>query len=235
MNAKHLIAEFDRIMGAPEAFPRFESFIVQLAVRGQLVSPDPDDQPAESIVAAIQSEKAALDHASRKLRTRDPITSEETPYRVPISWTWARTQDLCVAIVDCPHSTPRFEREGVVCLDTNSIKDGDLIANKIRYVSEETFRERVKRLTPQAGDIVFAREGSVGQSVVIPEGMRSCLGQRVMLFRTGHGVIPEYFRYAISEQSALLRLMSLHKGIGARHVNVGDMRRVLIPLPPEAE
>lgn len=27
----------------------------------------------------------------------------------------------------------------------------------------------------------------------------------------------------------------LHKGIGAKHVNVADMRKALVPLPPTAE
>ncbi|HEY9769525.1 MAG TPA: restriction endonuclease subunit S [Coleofasciculaceae cyanobacterium] len=32
-----------------------------------------------------------------------------------------------------------------------------------------------------------------------------------------------------------MRLLELHKGIGAKHVNVGDMRNALIPLPPLPE
>ena len=39
----------------------------------------------------------------------------------------------------------------------------------------------------------------------------------------------------LSELSSLTRLLSLHKGIGAKHVNVADMRRALIAVPPTAE
>jgi type I restriction enzyme S subunit len=107
-----------------------------------------------------------------------------------------------------------------------------LIPHKIRFVTEETYKERIRRLAPKAGDVVFAREGSVGASVVVPEGMRCCLGQRVMLFRLMPGVLPQFFRLAISESASLERLLTLHKGIGAKHVNVGDMRNALIPIPP---
>ena len=31
------------------------------------------------------------------------------------------------------------------------------------------------------------------------------------------------------------RLLALHKGIGAKHVNVADMRNALLPLPPLPE
>ncbi|WP_052368228.1 restriction endonuclease subunit S [Algiphilus aromaticivorans] len=154
------------------------------------------------------------------------------PHHLPETWKWAPASRLCTDVVDCPHSTPKFEQTGVLCLDTNSFKDGKLVAHRLRYVSESTYAERIRRLVPQPGDVVFAREGSVGESVVVPDDLRCCLGQRVMLFRPGPEVIPEYFRLAVSSPQALIRLLSLHKGIGAKHVNVRDMRETLIPTPP---
>jgi type I restriction enzyme S subunit len=45
----------------------------------------------------------------------------------------------------------------------------------------------------------------------------------------------EYVRLAISSPNFLDALLELHKGIGAKHVNVGDMREAVIPVPPVAE
>jgi type I restriction enzyme S subunit len=56
-----------------------------------------------------------------------------------------------------------------------------------------------------------------------------------MLFRPSAAVTPVFFRLTLSAPGFLSHLLSLHKGIGAKHVNVGDMRRALIPLPPLAE
>jgi type I restriction enzyme S subunit len=44
-----------------------------------------------------------------------------------------------------------------------------------------------------------------------------------------------YFRFAISGPGFLNRLLAVHKGIGAKHVNVADMRDALVPIPPLAE
>jgi type I restriction enzyme S subunit len=123
----------------------------------------------------------------------------------------------------------------VACLDTNCFKNGTLYPHKIRYVSESTYEERVQRLSPRPGDVVFAREGSVGEWMIVPSGLKCCLGQRVMLFRPGSQILARYFALALSEQSALRRLEALHKGIGARHVNVRDMRQALLPVPPLTE
>ena len=157
------------------------------------------------------------------------------PYEIPAGWKWVPTKDLCAEIIDCPHSTAKFESAGVACIDTNSFKGGRLLLSKLRFVSEETYAIRIARLEPRAGDVVFAREGSVGESVIIPEQLRCCLGQRVMLFRPGKSVTTEYFQLAISEPSSVERLVSMHKGIGAKHVNVKDMRNTLLPVPPLVE
>jgi type I restriction enzyme S subunit len=150
-------------------------------------------------------------------------------------WLKVAIEDVCDEIVDCPHSTAKFTTSGYLCLDTNSFKKHKLIDSKLRYVSEDTFRERIKRLKPQAGDIIFAREGSVGESYIVPSGMVCCLGQRVMLFRLSEKMIPEFFILALEDDLFLTQLLSLHKGIGAKHVNVSDMKRARIPLPPLAE
>ncbi|WP_271593234.1 restriction endonuclease subunit S [Bradyrhizobium sp. CCBAU 65884] len=212
---------------------RLRDTILMLAVRGRLVSQNPKDEVLTGSLIQ-RSKPRKVDDAEVTLKV-NAAESASNRGQIPISWRWMTTDNLCESIVDCPHSTPVFVPNGVICLDTNSIKNGKLISYKVRYVSEATYFERVKRLVPRAGDVVFAREGSVGDSFIIPEGMRCCLGQRVMLFRPTTAVLPRYFSLALSEPSSLLRLLDLHKGIGAKHVNVSDMRKALIPLPPLAE
>jgi type I restriction enzyme S subunit len=211
--------------------------ILTLAVQGKLVPQDPDDEPAEELLATVERDKAEMVRtgAVKPFKHLLPVLENEVPNELPPSWKWVRTEAICEAIVDCPHSTPVFIPSGIVCLDTNGFKEGQLIPHKIRFVSEETYEDRVRRLVPRAGDIVFAREGSVGASVIVPQNMRCCLGQRVMLFRLMSDISPRFFSMALSEASSLERLLALHKGIGAKHVNVADMRNALIPLPPLAE
>jgi type I restriction enzyme S subunit len=217
----------------PDQLKRLRQTILNLAVRGKLLAQDPNSEQIQR--ALLQPEKKKPTGGSNRNGHNDEVADRTVPYEVPGNWIWATTAELCIEIVDCPHSTPAFTPSGIACLDTNSIKSGGLIPHKLRYVSESTYQERIRRLTPMSGDIIFAREGSVGESVVVPEGIQCCMGQRVMLFRPSSVVLPTYFQLAISEPSSLSRLMERHKGIGAKHVNVSDMRQALIPVPPLAE
>jgi type I restriction enzyme S subunit len=214
-----------------------EQTILQLAVRGLLVPQDPNDEAASELLDRVQAEKEQLisTGAIKRGKPLPAVAEAERPFELPPGWSWARLEAVSILIVDCPHSTPKFVDKGHLCIDTNSFKDGVLLPHKLRYVDDETFLERVARTRPQPGDLVFAREGSVGQSLIIPAGTVSCLGQRVMLFRFSSHVSNEFMRLAISSTSFLEGLLALHKGIGAKHVNVGDMRHAVVPLPPYGE
>ena len=232
-----LLSNLNLLATAPGGVARLRELILTLAVQGKLVAQDPSDEPASVLLKKIRVEKDRL-IAAGKIKRDKPlagIAEEEKPFGLPNGWMWARLDEISIEIVDCPHSTAKFIATGLLCIDTNSFKNGRLIPHKLRYVNEATFADRISRLQPQPGDLVFAREGSVGESVIIPDGVVACLGQRVMLFRFSERVSNEFVRLAISSNGFVGKLLALHKGIGAKHVNVSDMRLALVPVPPLAE
>jgi len=232
-----LLSNLNLLATAPGGVARLRELILTLAVQGKLVPQDPSDEPASELLKKIRAEKDRL-IAEGKIKRDKPlveIAEDEKPFGLPVGWEWGRLDDVAIAIVDCPHSTAKFVANGLLCIDTNSFKNGKLVPHKLRYVDEATFADRIARLQPQPGDLVFAREGSVGESLIIPDGVNACLGQRVMLFRFSKWVCNEFIRMTISSKAFVDKLLALHKGIGAKHVNVGDMRLALVPLPPLAE
>ncbi len=237
-NWQRVAEHFDLLLDRPEAVDALEQAILQMAVRGLLVRQDPTEEPASRLLQAVRADRPGQigNDVARVDRVSSPINEAETRFALPAGWTWARLSEISNVIVDCPHSTAKFVDAGLfLCLDTNSFKDGRLLPHKLRFVSQETFEERIARLRPEPGDLVFAREGSVGESLIIPPGTVCCLGQRVMLFRLSTRVSNEFVRLAITTRDFLDSLLSLHKGIGAKHVNVGDMRNAVVPIPPFRE
>jgi len=228
---------FGELYSVKENVTELRKAILQLAVMGKLVPQDPNDQPASELLKEIEEGKKSLVKEG-KVKGLKPLALrdyEKLPFKLPSSWIWTSIERLCETIVDCPHSTPQFVLNGIICIDTNSFKGGKIINHKLRYVSKETYTDRVKRLSPQVDDVIFAREGSVGESVIVPQGMVCCLGQRVMLFRPAYVITSRYLQLSISNQLFWARLLAFHKGIGAKHVNVKDMKNALISLPPLAE
>jgi type I restriction enzyme S subunit len=236
-NWQRVAEHFDLLLDRPEAVDALDSSVLTMAIQGRLTARHPSDEPAPALLERVIAEKRKLLVTSKQRLDKPsaPLSDVEQRFQLPQNWKWARLQELAIVIVDCPHSTPKFVQSGLLCLDTNSFKKGQLLEHKLRYVDEATYAERIERLEPRPGDLVFAREGSVGESLIIPPGIRACLGQRVMLFRFSRLISVEYVRLAISSPNFLDALLELHKGIGAKHVNVGDMREAVIPVPPVAE
>lgn len=236
-NWARISEHFDTLYTTEESIDQLKQTILQLAVMGKLVPQDPSDEPASKLLKRIAEEKAQLILKKEIPKTKkfEEISVQDNAFNAPSNWSWVRLETVFNVIVDCPHSTAKFQDEGLLCIDTNSFKQGQLHPNRFRFVSKETFDKRNARLVPKSRDIIFAREGSVGESVVIPEGVECCLGQRVMLFRPSESLNAEFLRLTISNKGALNQLLVLHKGIGAKHVNVGDMRAFVICLPPKME
>ena len=94
MNAKRLLAHFERISEAPDAIVRLRRFILDLAVRGKLLEQDPEDEPAEELLASITAEKRYLEKLGEIRASKKIPDPEEPPFGIPMTWAW--TQLACI-------------------------------------------------------------------------------------------------------------------------------------------
>ena len=139
---------------------------------------------------------------------------------------------LCQKIVDCPHSTPKWSEQGYLCLRTTNFKRGYLDLSEKNYVTKETFDTRNIRLVPLPGDVLYSREGAIlGIACIIPKDTYVCLGQRMMLLRTGDKLNNRYLMYFLNSPSVTNYVASITGGSASPHVNVGDIKAFMIPCP----
>ena len=144
-------------------------------------------------------------------------------------------EDVCEHVVDCPHTTPRFTEDGVLVVRNFNIRDGELDLTTKFFTSEAEWKERVKRLLPQPNDVLFSREAPVGEACLLPPGIRVSLGQRTMLLRADVSkVLPEFLLHAIYSPAIQREMMNLASGTTVPHLNVKDVRRLRLHLPPQA-
>lgn len=140
---------------------------------------------------------------------------------------------VCESIVDCPHSTPKWTQSGKLCLRTTNFRPGYLDLSEKNYVSEETFYERITRLVPKPGDVLFSREGAIlGIACIIPDGLEICMGQRMMLLRTSKDLLNKYLMYYLNSPRSRTLIVENIGGTASPHINVGDIKQFTIPVAP---
>ncbi|RYZ02579.1 MAG: restriction endonuclease subunit S [Myxococcales bacterium] len=152
----------------------------------------------------------------------------------PGRWPTTSVDAVTVKIVDCPHTTPAWTDSGIVCLRTTNFRVSGLDLSVVRYVSSSTYQERVVRLKPEPGDVVYSREGGIlGIACVIPPGCTVCLGQRMLLMRPDTArCLPQYLALVLNAPQTIARVEALTGGTASPHLNVGDVRKFAVPLPP---
>lgn len=142
-------------------------------------------------------------------------------------------ESLCLAIVDCPHSTPVWTETGVLVLRSPNIRGGRLDLSEKSFTDEAHFAERIRRAEPRGGDLVITREAPMGEVAMISAGLRCCLGQRMVLLRPDpERVVGRYLLFAL--QSAYVRSQIMWaEGTGSTvsNLRIPDLKRLNVPVP----
>ncbi|MBB3321501.1 restriction endonuclease subunit S [Atlantibacter sp. RC6] len=75
---------------------KLRELILELAVRGKLVSQDPNDEPASELLKRIADEKAELVKQGKikKQKPLSEISEDEKPFELPEGWEWTRLGDI---------------------------------------------------------------------------------------------------------------------------------------------
>ena len=149
-------------------------------------------------------------------------------------WEEKKLEDICTNIIDCPHSTPRKVDYPTQypCIRTSELKGGKIEWKSMQYLDEEEYNIRTARIKPQPNDIVYGREGTYGDAVLLPEGYFFSLGQRTMLFRPDVDcVIPQFLLYSVISSHVYEQAKAKNSGCGVGHVNVKDIKLFNIGVP----
>ena len=144
-------------------------------------------------------------------------------------------ENVCSEIVDCPHSTPKYDEEKLIypAIRTSEIQNGTIFWSSMKYVGIVEYEKRTKRLKPAGGDIIYAREGTYGDCVILPNENKFCLGQRTMLFRPDYKICTSaYLHTALRSDSVKKQADESNAGSTVPHVNVADAKKFHFPLPP---
>ncbi len=138
---------------------------------------------------------------------------------------------LCTDVVDCPHSTPAWQSEGIYVVRNYNIKHGELDFSDASFVDEKTYMQRTQRAVPEEGDLIISREAPMGEVCIIPNGIKCCLGQRVVLLKVNKNICnPAYLTFAILSDYVQKQISVVDKtGSIVSNLNIPDLKNLKIP------
>ncbi|MEL4248443.1 restriction endonuclease subunit S [Shewanella xiamenensis] len=243
---QRLQANFGQLFSAPDDVVAFKGLILDLAVSGNLSDVEyRHHSTGAELLEAIAERRISWSHEAesqekkeaqtmlKKLRTQQ-VNPPET--NLPVHWAWATFLQVSQAVVDCHNKTAPYVANGIHLVRTTDIRNGEMNLTNTKKVTEETFDYWSRRMPPKAGDIFFTREAPMGEAAIVPEGEKVCLGQRTMLLR----LFPELFNnrfllYVIRSPSFQTRMVEAAIGMTVKHLRVGGVEDLVVPVPPKPE
>ncbi|MGH8147555.1 MAG: restriction endonuclease subunit S [Rhodanobacteraceae bacterium] len=149
----------------------------------------------------------------------------------------AQLQRLCTAITDCHHSTPNWAESGWIVVRSENIKRGRISLNNVSYSDEATFQQRISRSVPEPGDLIVTREAPMGEVGMIPDGVRCCLGQRLVLVKPNPSEVDRYYLlYAMQSDFVQKQIRASDEtGSTVSNLRIPALKELSIPLLDRAD
>ncbi len=224
----------ERMAKVSKILKRFRQTVLTAACSGRLTADWRNGK------GQLESGQAALQRIFGN-RTAMKGPSVEDPFElpeIPEQWTWTRCEFLC--------EQERIITYGVIKLGPNTKNGiGTLRSSDVRWLYIEN--DNVKCISPKiaarysrtflrGGEILITVRGSLGGVAVVPKEMAGCnISREVAMLPLHPKLNPQFFSYAIASIWSQNWLSEVTKGVAYTGINIRDLKRLPLPVPPIAE
>ncbi|HEX7516308.1 MAG TPA: restriction endonuclease subunit S [Chthoniobacterales bacterium] len=229
---------------------RYRAAVLKAACEGRLVPTEAElaktenrnFETGEGLLARILAERRKSLKGRGKYKEPAAPETAKLP-QPPAGWTWATIEELASpeanSITDGPFGsnlkTVHYMDSGPRVIRLQNIGDGVYIDEEA-HISQAHF-ERLQKHHIFAGDVVIAGFGeNPPRSCVIPETLGPAIVKADCIrFRPHGSVLPEYMNVALNSDPVRRRTKGLVHGVGRPRLNLGEIKSIVLPLPPLGE
>ena len=244
-------------------FPdKIKDSVLQEAIQGKLVHQDSNDEPASVLLERIKEEKEQLikekkikrnkkesfifkenNHFYEKVGKNKPVCIDnEIPFEIPNIWGWTRIKNISEFVTK--GTTPRggkeaYKNEGIKFLRVENIgKNGEILLDNIKYVSEDTHYNFLKRSILKENDLLISIAGALGRTAIVPKcALPLNTNQAVSFVRwiNANLIFVPYIEKVINSPEIQKSLLKQSKITAIPNLTLEIIRECIVPIPPLEE
>ncbi|MEX0802829.1 MAG: N-6 DNA methylase [Candidatus Binatia bacterium] len=205
-------------------------WIGQAGINNSLLSevefPLPPLDEQERIVAELDGYRKIIEGA------RQVVDNYKADIPTDPKWPIKTLNEVCVKITDGTHLRPDYQETGILFLSSKNVVGGVIDWTHVKYISTEEHAILAKRIQPQKGDVLLAKNGTTGIAAIVDRDETFDIYVSLALLRAGPGILPEYLWRAISAPTVKKQFDARLKGIGVPNLHLNEIKEVLLPIPP---
>lgn len=239
-SAARLLELYDRISDAEDAIPRLRRFVLDLAVRGKLVTQDTSEEPATELLKRIAAER------KRRIEIGELKKSKGLPapkladhlFKVPRTWIWTVADHVWdFENGDRGKNYPSRDQlvdNGIPFVNAGHLVDGRVNMSEMNFVTPEKFLQ-IGGGKLRKGDQIYCLRGSLGKHAVFDLETDAAIASSLVILRP---VVPDcvpYLSLFLDSDIAVVLLRRFDNGSAQPNLSSANLRKYDVPLPPLAE
>ncbi|WP_372589481.1 restriction endonuclease subunit S [Fervidobacterium pennivorans subsp. shakshaketiis] len=170
-----------------------------------------------------------------RLRDENIDKFKDSPLgRIPEEWEVVLTSEFCESITDGTHDTPKPTDSGIPLLTSKNIKENKLDMREFYNISERDAKVINKRSYISDNTLLFSMIGTIGNMVAIEKKDFEFCVKNVGIFRVKNRENLRWLYYSLSFYFPLY-VKTLLDGTSQDFISLGNLKNILIPLPPLPE
>jgi len=216
--------------------------ILTLAVQGKLVPQDPNDEPAEELLARLELERAniAKEQGVRPPKNVPSLTADNYPHDIPYSWQWSRIGHLALVIDYGTSQKADSDSSKVPVYRMGNIVGGRLVDENLKYVDASI--DDLPGLYLKTDDILFNRTNSyelVGKAGIYtgPDDTATFASYLIRIRLPDTLLFPKF--YSVAMNAPYYRQTQIEPEVvqqcGQANFNGTKLASTVVPIPPPAE
>ncbi len=216
---------------------KLRELILELAVRGQLVPQDPNDEPASVLLESIAEEKEQLvkEKKIRKEKNLPDISDVEKPFLLPIGWSWSFLGSVCqIERGGSPRPIKSFLTDSPDGLNWIKIGDTQIGGKYITHAAEKIRPEglsKTRKVFP--GDFLLTNSMSFGRPYITQ--IEGCIHDGWLRISPPVSLNKDYLYNLLSSPFIVSSFKDSAAGAVVMNLNADKVRETIIAIPPTNE
>ena len=238
-------------VAASDIISRAKSKILDLAVRGQLIPQDPNDEPASVLLERIRAEKEALIKAGKIKRDKKEsviFRGEDNSYYlitgelvesledwsfedIPDSWSVCCLGELC-DYGNCINVDTANIADSAWMLDLEDIeKDSGVVLQKVRKAERNAASTKHQF---HKGQVLYSKLRPYLNKVVLADENGYCTSE-ILPLEFERNILPQHARYYLMSPAFLRYANKCSYGVKMPRLGTADGKKAVFSIPPIEE
>jgi restriction endonuclease S subunit len=125
-----------------------------------------------------------------------------------------------------------YKEDGFPFLRVQNIQKYEINFDDCVFISEETYNN-LKRYKIETNDVLFTKDGTIGLSTLVPEGIQDCItSSGISRIKLNENVNPNYVVAVLNTDFIRLQAERISYGSIIIHFSLTELEKLKIPLPP---